>query len=308
MKGLLTLLKLTLTGLFLALLSFLFDFTLLNIYRRKKTFLWEFCSAEYIVDLMGAPGTLIPSEISVSQFQDSNNSQLSSDAIEESVAELCIALEQVSGVYESKNDMGGSSSDLALTTPRLEDGGISQQMEVNETSKYLAPEGVDSQFAQNLHDLLLESGALLPTGLLSDKNSRNSSSTTEMSKTTSPDGKETAGWLLVAQTSQNSPKDSVAGDCLPKLPFPSYEDVPHPVENTEATIRNLDADISTEGGKVADDSLVNVSGSSSVTMDKLSCSSTKTISSVMDDVAEYEISWEDLEIGDRIGLGMCIYF
>jgi sterile alpha motif and leucine zipper-containing kinase AZK len=257
---------------------------------------------------MGAPGTLIPSEISVSQFQDSNNSQLSSDAIEESVAELCIALEQVSGVYESKNDMGGSSSDLALTTPRLEDGGISQQMEVNETSKYLAPEGVDSQFAQNLHDLLLESGALLPTGLLSDKNSRNSSSTTEMSKTTSPDGKETAGWLLVAQTSQNSPKDSVAGDCLPKLPFPSYEDVPHPVENTEATIRNLDADISTEGGKVADDSLVNVSGSSSVTMDKLSCSSTKTISSVMDDVAEYEISWEDLEIGDRIGLGMCIYF
>ncbi|KAK1616086.1 hypothetical protein QYE76_021603 [Lolium multiflorum] len=263
----------------------------------------DFDSAEYIVDLMGAPGTLIPSEISVSQFQDSNNSQLSSDAIEESVAELCIALEQVSGVYESKNDMGGSSSDLPLTTPRLEDGGISQQMEVNETSKYLAPEGVDSQFAQNLHDLLLESGALLPTGLLSDKNSRNSSSTTEMSKTTSPDGKETAGWLLVAQTSQNSPKDSVAGDCLSKLPFPSYEDVPYPVENTEETIRNLDADISTEGGKVADDSLVNVSGSSSVTMDKLSCSSTKTISSVMDDVAEYEISWEDLEIGDRIGLG-----
>ncbi|KAK1616186.1 hypothetical protein QYE76_021703 [Lolium multiflorum] len=263
----------------------------------------DFDSAEYIVDLMGAPGTLIPSEISVSQFQDSNNSQLSSDAIEESVAELCIALEQVSGVYESKNDMGGSSSDLALTTPRLEDGGISQQMKANETSKYLASEGVDSQFAQNLHDLLLESGALLPTGLLPDKNSRNSSNTTEMSKTTSPDGKETAGWLLVPQTSQNSPKDSVAGDCLSKLPFPHYEDVRYPVENTEATIRNLDADISTGGGKVAEDSLVNVSGSSSVTMDKLSCSSTKTISSVMDDVAEYEISWEDLEIGDRIGLG-----
>ncbi|KAM0848737.1 hypothetical protein ACQ4PT_054168 [Festuca glaucescens] len=263
----------------------------------------DFDSAEYIVDLMGAPGTLIPSEISVSQFQDSNNSQMSSDAIEESVAELCIALEQVSGVYESKNDMGGNSSDLALTTQRLEDGGISQQMKVNDTSKYLAPEGVDSQFAQNLHDLLLESGDLLPTGLLADKNSRNSSNTTEMSKTTSPDGKETAGWLLVAQTSQNSPKDSVAGDCLSKLPFPSYEDVRYPVENTEATIRNLDADISTEGGKVAEDSLVNVSESSSVTMDKLSCSSTKTISSVMDDVAEYEISWEDLQIGDRIGLG-----
>jgi sterile alpha motif and leucine zipper-containing kinase AZK len=256
---------------------------------------------------MGAPGTLIPSEISVSQFQDSNNSQLSSDAIEESVAELCIALEQVSGVYESKNDMGGSSSDrssvLALTTPRMEDGSISQQTKVNDTSKQLVPKGVDPQFAQNLHDLLLESGALLPTGLLSDHNSSN---TAEMSKTTSPDDKETARWLIVAQTSQNSPKDSVAGDCLSELPLPPYEDVRYPLENTEA-IRNLDA-ISTEGEKVAEDTSVNMSGGSSANMDKVSCSSTKTISSVMDDVAESEISWEDLQIGERIGLGMCIYF
>uniref|UniRef100_A0ACD5YP81 Uncharacterized protein n=1 Tax=Avena sativa TaxID=4498 RepID=A0ACD5YP81_AVESA len=266
----------------------------------------DFDSAEYIVDLMGAPGTLIPSEISVSQFQDSNNSQLSSDAIEESVAELCIALEQVSGVYESKNDMGGSSSDRssfpALTTPHLEDGGISQQMKVNDTSTYLVPEGAGPQLAQNLHDLLLESGALLPTGLLSDPNSHYPSNTTEMGKDTSLDDKETAGWLLVAQTSQNSPADSVAGDSLSKLPLPPYEDVRYPVQNTEASVRNLDA-VSTEGGKVAEDSSVNMSGSSSTNMDKLSCSSTKTISSVMDDVAEYEISWEDLQIDERIGLG-----
>uniref|UniRef100_A0A453NSE1 EDR1/CTR1/ARMC3-like peptidase-like domain-containing protein n=1 Tax=Aegilops tauschii subsp. strangulata TaxID=200361 RepID=A0A453NSE1_AEGTS len=232
----------------------------------------DFDSAEYIVDLMGAPGTLIPSEISVSQFQDSNNSQLSSDAIEESVAELCIALEQVSGVYESKNDMGGSSSDrnsvLELPTPHLEDtchtenplkqriisdegqfdefnikGDISQQKKVNDTSKYLVPGVVDPQFAQNLHDLLLEGGALLPSGLLSCQNSHNSGNTTEMGKS-SPEVKEIPGWLLVGQT-----------------------------------------------------------GSSSANLGKLSCSSTKTISSVMDDVAEDEISWEDLHIGERIGLG-----
>ncbi|XBI46499.1 hypothetical protein VPH35_110742 [Triticum aestivum] len=233
----------------------------------------DFDSAEYIVDLMGAPGTLIPSEISVSQFQDSNNSQLSSDAIEESVAELCIALEQVSGVYESKNDMGGSSSDrnsvLELPTPHLEDtchtedplkqriisdegqfdefnikGGISQQKKVNDTSKYLVPGVVDPQFAQNLHDLLLEGGALLPSGLLSCQNSHNSGNTTGMGKNSSSEVKETPGWLLVAQT-----------------------------------------------------------GSSSANLGKLSCSSMKTISSVMDDVAEDEISWEDLHIGERIGLG-----
>jgi sterile alpha motif and leucine zipper-containing kinase AZK len=69
----------------------------------------------------------------------------------------------------------------------------------------------------------------------------------------------------------------------------------------------LDA-ISTEGEKVAEDTSVNMSGGSSANMDKVSCSSTKTISSVMDDVAESEISWEDLQIGERIGLGMCIYF
>uniref|UniRef100_A0A453NSF3 EDR1/CTR1/ARMC3-like peptidase-like domain-containing protein n=1 Tax=Aegilops tauschii subsp. strangulata TaxID=200361 RepID=A0A453NSF3_AEGTS len=261
----------------------------------------DFDSAEYIVDLMGAPGTLIPSEISVSQFQDSNNSQLSSDAIEESVAELCIALEQVSGVYESKNDMGGSSSDrnsvLELPTPHLEDtchtenplkqriisdegqfdefnikGDISQQKKVNDTSKYLVPGVVDPQFAQNLHDLLLEGGALLPSGLLSCQNSHNSGNTTEMGKS-SPEVKEIPGWLLVGQT-----------------------------ENTEATIGSLGT-ISIEGDRVAEHSMANMSGSSSANLGKLSCSSTKTISSVMDDVAEDEISWEDLHIGERIGLG-----
>ncbi|VAI57144.1 probable serine/threonine-protein kinase SIS8 [Triticum dicoccoides] len=291
----------------------------------------DFDSAEYIVDLMGAPGTLIPSEISVSQFQDSNNSQLSSDAIEESVAELCIALEQVSGVYESKNDMGGSSSDrnsvLELPTPHLEDtchtedplkqriisdegqfdefnikGGISQQKKVNDTSKYLVPGVVDPQFAQNLHDLLLEGGALLPSGLLSCQNSHNSGNTTGMGKNSSSEVKETPGWLLVAQTGQNSAERSVAEDSLPKIPLPPCEDVQYPVENTEATIGSLGT-ISIEGERVAEHSLANMSGSSSANLGKLSCSSMKTISSVMDDVAEDEISWEDLHIGERIGLG-----
>ncbi|KAM3241258.1 hypothetical protein ACQJBY_054321 [Aegilops geniculata] len=291
----------------------------------------DFDSAEYIVDLMGAPGTLIPSEISVSQFQDSNNSQLSSDAIEESVAELCIALEQVSGVYESKNDMGGSSSDrnsvLELPTPHLEDtchtenplkqhiisdegqfdefnikGDISQQKKVNDTSKYLVPGVVDPQFAQNLHDLLLEGGALLPSGLLSCQNSHNSGNTTEMGKNSSPEVKEIPGWLLVGQTGQISPERSVAEDSLPKIPLPPCEDGQYPVENTEATIGSLGT-ISIEGDRVAEHSMANMSGSSSANLGKLSCSSTKTISSVMDDVAEDEISWEDLHIGERIGLG-----
>jgi sterile alpha motif and leucine zipper containing kinase AZK len=62
--------------------------------------------------------------------------------------------------------------------------------------------------------------------------------------------------------------------------------------------------ISNDEQRIDKDSLVNMSGSRNGKLDKFSWSSTKTISSVMDDVAEYEIPWDDLDIGDRIGLGI----
>ncbi|RLN09479.1 serine/threonine-protein kinase EDR1 [Panicum miliaceum] len=272
----------------------------------------DFVSTEYIIDLMGAPGTLIPSDISGSQFQDSNNSQLGSDAIEESVAELCLALEQINGGYENRNDIGGSSSDhssiLALTSNLADfsqaelkqnviseedlEGEISEHIKVNDVSKYVVPEVVDPQFAQNLHDLLLDSGALLPADLLPDQNSHKIHD------------KESGGWLLVAQTGKNLPNSFVAKDSSSP-----YENAQHHAENTEEIIRDLDlhdhtsSAISIEDQRVAEDSLVNMSGSSNGNLDKLSWSSTKTICSVINDVAEYEIPWEDLDIGERIGLG-----
>lgn len=290
-----------------AALNILISFTAIN-----HILYYNSCSTEYIIDLMGAPGTLIPSDISGSQFQDSNNSQLSSDAIEESVAELCLALDQINGGFENKNTIGGcssvDSSILALTSSHLGDlsqtefkqnvvsekkneGDISEHVKVDDVSK---PEVVDPQFAQNLHDLLLESGALLPSDLLSDQNSQNIHE------------EESAGWLLISQTTQNLPNDFVAKD------FSSPdEDAQHPVENTEV-IRDLDlhghtaSAISNEDQRAAEGSSVNMSGSSNGNLDKLSWSSAKTISSVIDDVAEYEIPWEDLDVGERIGLGMCL--
>ncbi|CAN6277995.1 unnamed protein product, partial [Urochloa humidicola] len=272
----------------------------------------DFDSTEYIIDLMGAPGTLIPSDISGSQFQDSNNNQLGSDAIEESVAELCLALEQINGGYDNRNDIGGSSSDhssiLALTSNLADlsqvelkqndisekdlEGDISGHIKVNDVSKYVVPQVVDPQFAQNLHDLLLESGALLPADLLPDQNSHKIHD------------EESGGWLLVAQTRQNLQNDYVAKDSSSP-----YENAQHPAENTEEIIRDSDlhdhttSAISNEDQRVAEDSLVNMTGSSNGNLDKLSWSSAKTISSVIDDVAESEIPWEDLDIGERIGLG-----
>ncbi|TVU33108.1 hypothetical protein EJB05_24893, partial [Eragrostis curvula] len=255
----------------------------------------DFDSTEYIVDLMGAPGTLIPSDISGSQFQDSNDTQVNSDAIEESVAELCLALEQI-----NRNDIEGSSSeleDLSQTENLVKQNvistngqfNISEHMKSNDVSNYIVP---DPQFAQNLHDLLLEGGALLPTDLLSSQDSPDIHGNKETGISPS-EGKKNAGWLLVAQTSPDSRNDFVAKDS----------------SQLESTRGDLDfhdhaaSVISNEDQRFAQDSLVNMSGSSNGNMDKLSWSSTKTISSVMDDVAEYEIPWEDLDIGERIGLG-----
>uniref|UniRef100_A0A0D9VDV5 non-specific serine/threonine protein kinase n=1 Tax=Leersia perrieri TaxID=77586 RepID=A0A0D9VDV5_9ORYZ len=294
----------------------------------------DFDSVEYIVDLMGAPGILIPSDISGSQFQDSNNSQLSNDAIEESVAELCIALEQISAGHENRNDSVGSSSEqksvLGLASSQLEDtfhsenplkqsvisdegqfnvlnseGDIPQQMKVNDAPMYLVPTEVDPQLAQNLHDLLVEGSALLPTY-----------EKPEISKNTASEDDKTRGWLVIAKTSQNLPNGHVAEDS----PFQHgntkalavvncFQEAQHPVGNTEAIGRNLGLHdhtanaIANEDQRFSEDSLVKMPGSSNRNLDKSSCSSTKTISSVMDDVADYEIPWEDLHIGERIGLG-----
>ncbi|KAL5212890.1 hypothetical protein ABZP36_023737 [Zizania latifolia] len=302
----------------------------------------DFDSVEYIVDLMGAPGTLIPSDISGSQFQDSNNNQLSNDAIEESVAELCIALDQISAGCKNKNDIGGSSSEqnsvLALTTSQLEDifhtenplkqsvisdegqfnvlnsnRDIPQQMKVNDAPMYLVPKEVDPQFAQHFHDLLLEGGSFLPTNLLSHQIDHNTYEKSETRRNTSSEDEKTAGWLVVPKRSQNLPIGHVGEDspsqhentkALTSLSC-FHEDAQHPVGNTEATGRNSDLHdhaahaIANENPRFAEDT----SGSSNGNLDKLSCSSTKTISSVIDDVAESGIPWEDLHIGERIGLG-----
>ncbi|XP_006648463.3 probable serine/threonine-protein kinase SIS8 [Oryza brachyantha] len=285
----------------------------------------DFDSVEYIVDLMGAPGTLIPSDISGSQFQDSNNSQLSNDAIEESVAELCIALEQISSGCENRNDIGGSSSEqktaLALATSQLDDifqtenplkqsaisdegqFNIRQQMKVTDAPMYLVPKEVDPEFAENLHNLLLERSALLPTY-----------EKPEIGKNTTSEDDKTTGWLVIAKTSQSFQNGHVAEDSplqhgsAKELAVVNcfHEDAQHPVGNTEAIGNNLDLHdhaIANEDQRISEDPLVNMPGSSNANLDKSSCSSTKTISSVIDDVADYEIPWEDLHIGERIGLG-----
>ncbi|XP_072983153.1 probable serine/threonine-protein kinase SIS8 isoform X2 [Typha latifolia] len=67
--------------------------------------------SEYIVDLMGAPGTLIPAENPSTPLQNSDNYQVNSDIIEESVKELCLALDRISNQFEKENETSEGTSD-----------------------------------------------------------------------------------------------------------------------------------------------------------------------------------------------------
>lgn len=77
------------------------------------------CS-EYIIDLMGAPGALIPAEIPSIQLHNAAVDILSSTAIADSVKDLCLELDEKlnSCLQQSGGTMGGprQSSSVPLTT------------------------------------------------------------------------------------------------------------------------------------------------------------------------------------------------
>ena len=74
------------------------------------------CGSEYIVDLMGAPGTLIPAEVPSTHHQNSALSPLSSaDTIDQSVKDLCLALDNVNSQKKSQTSEGSSSGNNSVS-------------------------------------------------------------------------------------------------------------------------------------------------------------------------------------------------
>ncbi|URE21643.1 Protein kinase domain containing protein [Musa troglodytarum] len=182
--------------------------------------------SEYIVDLMGAPGTLIPTENPSIHLESSGNFLLGSETIEQTVKDLCIALDKASCQIERKTDLLEGSSDNSLLSGQLglqleessslvaetedidvniaenneivrcedEHGKLcplpirpqvdtikpkevissSQQMKVNDVSKYVVTAAKNPEFAQKLRAVLLESGASPPPDLFFDLSPPNS--------------------------------------------------------------------------------------------------------------------------------------
>ncbi|KAG1330120.1 serine/threonine-protein kinase EDR1 [Cocos nucifera] len=150
--------------------------------------------SEYIVDLMGAPGSLIPAENPSFFLQTSGNFLLSSDAIEQTVKDMRLALGHVDLQPEEKSRVGSPSEDVCVSVPQNNQSDITknelgklrpqadaletrqavspaQQMKVNDLSKYVVTAAKNPEFAQKLHAVLLESGASPPPDLFSDLNS-----------------------------------------------------------------------------------------------------------------------------------------
>ncbi|RWR82765.1 Protein kinase domain-containing protein [Cinnamomum micranthum f. kanehirae] len=180
---------------------------------------------EYIIDLMGAPGTLIPAEMSTSLLQNSGLDITSSSPVQQTVKdlpsthdkELHSQLEMNSVIMEGSSWDSNSIKKLvgfgsgkapsvgfqpegdelhlgekyqtarfehefgnllpSLGRPRGGSTGFEdanspvQQMKVNDVSKYVISAAQNPQFAQKLHAVLLESGALPHSDLFSDVNS-----------------------------------------------------------------------------------------------------------------------------------------
>ncbi|KAJ0985494.1 hypothetical protein J5N97_003850 [Dioscorea zingiberensis] len=69
--------------------------------------------SEFIIDLMGAPGTLIPAEIPSSHLHDSVPSLLTSNISEQTAKDLCLALDKVSCKFEKQHGLvEGSTSNI----------------------------------------------------------------------------------------------------------------------------------------------------------------------------------------------------
>ncbi|KAJ6803086.1 serine/threonine-protein kinase EDR1-like [Iris pallida] len=102
--------------------------------------------SEYIIDLMGAPGSLIPAEIPSIHLQNSGLNLLNSATVEQTVKDLCLALDNVSSQFEKQNMILEGSSydriDAGLKTnlnsrvsPLLEIGSA-KTTEQNQTEKF----------------------------------------------------------------------------------------------------------------------------------------------------------------------------
>ncbi|XP_047319860.1 probable serine/threonine-protein kinase SIS8 [Impatiens glandulifera] len=289
--------------------------------------------SEYIIDLMGAPGILIPAEVPSTQLQTSGSyiSHVPEDF--DIVTELSPSIKENGAVVVSTNiprvvpaasstsldesilnflPQGsvknlkeqnekerferefGRFSPLPCMMPK---GGPSfgdtsasdaQNMKVSDVSRYVISAAKDPEFAQKLHAVLLESGASPPPDLFLHMGSQN----------TQVEMLGDSRSLNVKKMEDASPSERPLVNCRIGEPnkidnrISMSDDKEHYVEDKTGKIFN-------KTGQYIDFSpvleIANELTSRSAVAER--------ISPALGEVEGWEISWEELQIGERVGIG-----
>ncbi|KAF6163032.1 hypothetical protein GIB67_004216 [Kingdonia uniflora] len=306
--------------------------------------------SEYIIDLMGAPGALIPVEIPTNHLE---NSTLD-------VKDTSVVFDKVNHESENKNGAYGSALPDPGPSPKV---GISG----SKTSATDAPSVVNDvnhserikliaqnpEFAQKLHAVLLESGASPPPDLFSDLTPRHDLGEQKVVQNHFTRGAQRHGDESSSRTdsslvpfrgmesinevdsdirrksqqigSFNSNLHSVGdtnfisqGVCLPistiKEGYVLVDNgVTVPVNFSTAALGTSDnekgktkeAVCSLDCQQSTEESPVKLVETSTNVSNIASHAQNDRIDQVFDEVSEWEIPWEDIHIGERIGLGSC---
>ncbi|KAI3881798.1 hypothetical protein MKX03_002812, partial [Papaver bracteatum] len=321
---------------------------------------------EYIIDLMGAPGVLIPAEIPTSYLQNLGVDLQSSKTTKQTLRESCLPFDK--GKNESKKNFAtlqACSSDSGLA--RTDGSGLSegsslghpfegtngkvvekndtekfehdfgqllpslrrtnegtpgtngknspaQKIQVKDVSKCVITAAQNPDFAQKLHALLLESSAVPPPYLFAGL--------------TAP--QNLGGHKLLVRSS-SLPEENIGAK--PSQEFPSKEmDQTKQSHSANCSAENRNAiplvDGSNDGPQCSQGSAGTVTsakfkgvigynddqqtttGSTEITAETTKRNAqiarnlhNQWINSMLDEVAEWEIPWEVIQIGERIGIG-----
>ncbi|RXH91414.1 hypothetical protein DVH24_020437 [Malus domestica] len=333
--------------------------------------------SEYIIDLMGAPGTLIPAEVPTSQLPNSFFAIRSFQDATEMPKDVCLAQAEGSGmlvvppnldrvsrsgssrseeasytgvqtnddrriiVDENQMESSGSGKGIPLislpkscesSSGTTEKATSAQKRKVKNVSKYVISAAKNPEFAQKLHAVLLESGASPPADLFSDMNPQYLHEDRLLGQMNA-DGKLVDDGIhnylvqLISGNEQSTQTSAAVGNtnfnnllkqssvdlaeqrnesATNKFLLPS--DTGGTSETTQISAKNSDP-VLVNPPKMNSEAFNEDKESVSKPMDTCnsglctSCDSHYERYPALGEVAEWEILWEDLQIGERIGIG-----
>ncbi|KAF6174869.1 hypothetical protein GIB67_026357 [Kingdonia uniflora] len=313
--------------------------------------------SEYIVDLMGAPGALIPAEIPSDHLQNFGLDGTNSLIIEQTIKDSSSALDMInnalnlnltlkesgSGSQASNEGFPMQGNNVYLSeknqTEKFEDdfdkllpslcrshagsSGTSgkaspaQKMQVKDVSKCVISAAQNPDFAQKLHAVLLESCASVP---LWDPGEQKVLDQNWFEDRTNVAASTSINFDISSSSSRDKPGSGSSASPLERntnnvfeqadswhrlLPIP-WNGVEQYSQDEEIIAKNSE----TEGIFHAQEfhgrtetSMVNVVRAYSHDPHISNYSDNERINPLLDEVVEWEIPWEDIQIGERVGIG-----